>query len=127
MRIACSVFKVIGTIAAVLAGILAALVLFFGFMIVEVEDTAMLPELQPGEKAVVLRCDTVRVSSPQVGDLVLLKAPYYEIGEKSSLILRRITGICGDSVEVGCDTGIKSDETQRIKKEKILGKVIYHG
>ena len=87
----------------------------------------MLPELEPGEKVLVLRCDTGDFASPSVGDIVLYETPYYEIGEKGSLMLRRITGINGDRVELRCDAGIDSERTETIKKERILGKVIYHG
>ncbi len=120
-------FKTIGAATAALAGIAAALMLFFGLTVAEVEDSSMLPELEPGEKVLVLRCDTVDFTFPSVGDIVLYEAPYYEIGEKESTMLGRVTGINGDRVEVGRDTGIDSERTETIKKERILGKVIYHG
>ena len=120
-------FKTIGAATAALAGIAAALMLFFGLTVAEVEDSSMLPELEPGEKVLVLRCDTGDFASPAVGDIVLYETPYYEIGEKGSLMLRRITGINGDRVELRCDAGIDSERTETIKKERILGKVIYHG
>ena len=120
-------FKTIGAATAALAGIAAALMLFFGLTVAEVEDSSMLPELEPGEKVLVLRCDTGDFASPSVGDIVLYETPYYEIGEKGSLMLRRITGINGDRVELRCDGGIDSERTETIKKERILGKVIYHG
>lgn len=120
-------FKTIGAVTAALAGIAAALMLFFGLTVAEVEDSSMLPELEPGEKVLVLRCDTADFASPSVGDIVLYETPYYEIGEKGSLMLRRITGINGDRVELRCDAGIDSERTETIKKERILGKVIYHG
>ena len=120
-------FKTIGAATAALAGIAAALMLFFGLTVAEVEDSGMLPELEPGEKVLVLRCDTGDFASPSVGDIVLYETPYYEIGEKGSLMLRRITGINGDRVELRCDAGIDSERTETIKKERILGKVIYHG
>ena len=120
-------FKTIGAATAALAGIAAALMLFFGLTVAEVEDSSMLPELEPGEKVLVLRCDTGDFVSPSVGDIVLYETPYYEIGEKGSLMLRRITGINGDRVELRCDAGIDSERTETIKKERILGKVIYHG
>lgn len=120
-------FKTIGAATAALAGIAAALMLFFGLTVAEVEDSSMLPELEPGEKVLVLRCDTADFASPSVGDIVLYETPYYEIGEKGSLMLRRITGINGDRVELRCDAGIDSERTETIKKERILGKVIYHG
>ena len=120
-------FKTIGAATAALAGIAAALMLFFGLTVAEVEDSSMLPELEPGEKVLVLRCDTGDFASPSVGDIVLYETPYNEIGEKGSLMLRRITGINGDRVELRCDAGIDSERTETIKKERILGKVIYHG
>ena len=120
-------FKTIGAATAALAGIAAALMLFFGLTVAEVEDSSMLPELEPGEKVLVLRCDTGDFASPSVGDIVLYETPYYEIGEKGSLMLRRITGINGDRVELRCDGGIDSERTETIKKERILGKVIYRG
>ena len=120
-------FKTIGAATAALAGIAAALMLFFGLTVAEVEDSSMLPELEPGEKVLDLRCDTGDFASPSVGDIVLYETPYYEIGEKGSLMLRRITGINGDRVELRCDAGIDSERTETIKKERILGKVIYHG
>ena len=120
-------FKTIGAATAALAGIAAALMLFFGLTVAEVEDSSMLPELEPGEKVLVLRCNTGDFASPSVGDIVLYETPYYEIGEKGSLMLRRITGINGDRVELRCDAGIDSERTETIKKERILGKVIYHG
>ena len=120
-------FRTMGAITAALAGTAAALALFFSFMIAEVEDSSMLRELEPGEKVLVLRCDTVDFTFPSVGDIVLYEAPYYEIGEKESTMLGRVTGINGDRVEVGRDTGIDLGKTETIKKEKILGKVIYHG
>ena len=120
-------FKTIGAATAALAGIAAALMLFFGLTVAEVEDSSMLPELEPGEKVLVLRCDTGDFASPSVGDIVLYETPYYEIGEKGSLMLRRITGINGDRVELRRDAGMDSERTETIKKEKILGQVIYHG
>ena len=127
MGVVRNIFKTIGAATAALAGIAAALMLFFGLTVAEVEDSSMLPELEPGEKVLVLRCDTGDFASPSVGDIVLYETPYYEIGEKGSLMLRRITGINGDRVELRCDAGIDSERTETIKKERILGKVIYHG
>ena len=120
-------FKTIGAATAALAGIAAALMLVVGLTVAEVEDSSMRPELEPGEKVLVLRCDTADFASPSVGVIVLYETPYYEIGEKGSLMLRRITGINGDRVELRCDAGIDSERTETIKKERILGKVIYHG
>ena len=127
MGVVRNIFKTIGAITAASAGIAAALILFFGLTVADVEDSSMLPELEPGEKVLVLRWDTVDFASPSVGDIVLYETPYYEIGEKGSLMLRRITGINGDRVELRCDAGIDSERTETIKKERILGKVIYHG
>ena len=120
-------FKTIGAATAALAGIAAALMLFFGLTVAEVEDSSMLPELETGEKVLVLRCDNGDFASTSVGDIVLYETPYYEIGEKGSLMLRRIKSIKGDRVELRCDAGIDSERTETIKKERILGKVIYHG
>ena len=120
-------FKTIGAATAALAGIAAALMLFFGLTVAEVEDSSMLPELEPGEKVLVLRCDTGDFASPSVGDIVLYETPYYEIGEKGSLMLRRITGINGDRVELRCDAGIDSERTDTLKKDKLWRTAIYHG
>ena len=47
--------KLFGCMAAALVGVAAAVLIFMSFMVVEVEDSFMLPELEPGSSVIAVR------------------------------------------------------------------------
>ena len=60
----------------------------------------------------------------ETGDLVVYKAPYYHIDGQGMYLVRRISGIRNDMVEVTADAQVPRAETEIIEKDIILGKVI---
>ena len=113
--------KTVSGVAAALAGAAAALWLFAGFMVVEVEGAQMLPLLEPGQKLVADRMNTENL---QEGDLIVYRAPYYSTNGEGQYLVRRISGVSGETVEVTAGTYSLQPDTEIIEKDIILGKVI---
>lgn len=129
MRLLGKAVKAIGYPVAAIMGIAAAVLLFLSVMIVKIEDGSMLPVIEPGDRVVAIRMDLPMgsVRSLDVGDLVVYMAPYYEIGGKGVYLVRRVSGMNGDMIEVDCEESLPASEKEILSKEKILGKVIYNG
>ena len=107
-------------ILAALLGFGLALGMFCSFALVRVEGSDMLPTLEPGEHVWINKWKTDDLA---VGDLVLYKAPYYEIdGEQYPL--RRVVGIREGWIKVGCDADLVLDGTQMIPAEYVVGTAI---
>jgi len=121
MKILKGIFRLLSKITAAVLGAVAAVWLFSAFMVIEVEGSVMLPELEPGQKIIVSRMDTQNL---ETGDLVVYKAPYYHIDGQGMYLVRRISGIRNDMVEVTADAQVPRAETEIIEKDIILGKVI---
>ena len=123
--------RLLGCAVAVIIGIAAAAAFFFCIMIVKVEDSYMLPAIEPGSRVIAVRthlpADIGVEPEVNVGDLVVYKAPYYEIDCEGTYVVRRVSGIKDGMVAVSCDTDSVSSEKVILSKEKILGKVVYHG
>lgn len=107
-------------ILAALLGFGLALGLFCSFALVRVESSDMLPTLEPGDHVWINKW---KKDDLAVGDLVLYKAPYYEI-DGAQYPLRRVVGIRDGWIKVGCDADLVSDSTQMIPAEYVVGKAI---
>ena len=131
MRLAKKTAKIFGCAAAAMVGLTAAMILFMSLMIIKVEDSSMLPALEPGSIVIAVRtplpADIWAAPSVKVGDMVVFRTPYYEIGSDGIYHIRRVSGLNGDMIEVCCDEGAGSLEREIMSKKKILGKVIYNG
>lgn len=129
MRLLGKAVKVIGYPVASIMGIAAAVLLFLSVMVVKIEDGSMLPVIEPGDRVVAVRMDLPVGPAPSldVGDLVVYRAPYYEIGGKGVYLVRRVSGMNGDMIEVRCEESLAASEKEILSKEIILGKVIYNG
>ena len=123
--------NIFGYTVAALVGLAAAVVLFLSVMIVKVDDSSMLPEIEPGSRVIAVRthfpADIGVSPSVKVGDLVVYRVPYYEIDGKGVYVVRRVSGMNGELVEVSSEEGPAALEKDILSKEKILGKVIYNG
>jgi len=113
----------LGTAACL--GIFLGVAVFCSLDVVEVTGSTMLPELEPGDRVLVLR-DTpfFESSGIQVGDLVLHETPYYTADGEGRKRIRRVTGIRGSWLRLNCDAKtVKSQETM-VRRDRILGEVI---
>ena len=123
--------NIFGYTVAALVGLAAAVLLFLSMMVVKVEDGSMLPEIEPGSRVIAVRthfpADIGVSPSVNVGDLVVYRVPYYEIDGKGVYVVRRVSGMNGELVEVSSEEGSAALEKDILSKEKILGKVIYNG
>ena len=128
MRMAKKMVRILACTVAAVTGAAAAVLLFMSVMTVKVEDSSMLPELLPGSRVVALRTDShVNIftePSVSVGDLVVYRAPYYEIGSEGIYRVRRVSGMRNDMIEVCCEGSAAAAEKEVLSKEKILGKVV---
>lgn len=106
-------------LAAVLDTGLAA-GLFCSFALVRVEGSDMLPTLEPGDYVLINKWKKDELA---VGDLVLYKAPYYEI-DGAQYPLRRVVGVRDGWIKVGCDADLVLDGTQMIPAEYVVGTAI---
>lgn len=109
-------------LAALLGAGLAA-GLFCSFTLVRVQDSTMLPALEPGDYVLINKWNRTDLA---VGDLVLYKAPCYDI-DGAQYPLRRVTGIREGWIKVGCDAALAQDSTQMIPAEYVVGTVICAG
>ena len=123
--------NIFGCAVAALVGLAAAVLLFLSMMVVKVEDGSMLPEIEPGSGGIAVRthfpADIGVAPSVNVGDLVVYRVPYYEIDGKGVYVVRRVSGMNGELVEISSEEGSAALEKDILSKEKILGKVIYNG
>ena len=129
MKLLGKAVKAMGYPLAAIIGVAAAVLLFLSVMVVKIEDGSMLPVIEPGDRVVAVRMDLPVGPAPSldVGDLVVYRAPYYEIGGTGVYLVRRVSGMNGDMVEVRCEESLAASEKEILSKEKILGKVIYNG
>lgn len=129
MRLLGKAVKAMGYPLAAIIGVAAAVLLFLSAMVVKIEDGSMLPVIEPGDRVIAVRIDLPVGPAPSlyVGDLVVYRAPYYEIGGKGVYLVRRVSGMNGDMIEVCGEESLAASEKEILSKEKILGKVIYNG
>lgn len=107
-------------ILAALLGFGLALGLFCSFALVRVEGSDMLPTLESGDHVLINKW---KKDDLAVGDLVLYKAPYYEI-DGTQYPLRRVVGVRDGWIKVGCDADLVLDGTQMIPVEYVVGTAI---
>ena len=116
--------KIIGWGLSAALGVALGVLIYSSLMLVSVEGSSMLPELEPGAKVVVNRlADGYDVN---VGDLVLYEAPYYTVDGEGAYLVRRVTGSRGKWLKVDCDVKTAENKETIVDKEKILGKVLFH-
>ena len=120
--------RILACTMAAVTGAAATVLLFMSVMTVKVEDSSMLPELLPGSRVVAFRTDSplnlYNASSIGVGDLVVYRVPYYEVGSEGIYCVRRVSGVKTDMIEVSCERSTATVEKEVLSKEKILGKVV---
>ncbi len=122
------VVRILSCIAAAAAGVSVAVLLFMSVMTVKVEDSSMLPELLPGSRVVAIRTDSplniYDASSIGVGDMVVYRVPYYDVGSEGVYCVRRVSGVKADMIEVSRGGNAGSVEKEVLSREKISGKVV---
>lgn len=120
--------RILACTMAAVTGAAATVLLFMSVMTVKVEDSSMLPELLPGSRVVAFRTDSplniYNASSIGVGDLVVYRVPYYEVGSEGIYCVRRVSGVKTDMIEVSRGGNAGSSEKEVLSKEKISGKVV---
>ena len=88
----------------------------------------MLPELLPGSRVVAIRTDSplniYDASYIGVGDLVVYRVPYYDVGSEGVYCVRRVSGVKADMIEVSRGGNAGSAEKEVLSREKISGKVV---
>jgi len=127
MRVLKATGRIFCRILAAAAGIAAAVILFSSFMIVEVEDSTMMPRLMPGQKILVGLYDRDSAGdrdSLATGDIIIYEAPFYDISGQNRYLVRRVTGVRNRWIEVDCEAGMTAGAADIIEKEQVLGKVI---
>ena len=122
------VVRILACTAAAVTGTAAAMLLFMSVMTVKVEDSSMLPELLPGSRVVAIRTDSplniYDASYIGVGDLVVYRVPYYDVGSEGVYCVRRVSGVKADMIEVSRGGNAGSVEKEVLSREKISGKVV---
>lgn len=122
------VVRILACTAAAVTGTAAAMLLFMSVMTVKVEDSSMLPELLPGSRVVAIRTDSplniYDASYIGVGDLVVYRVPYYDVGSEGVYCVRRVSGVKADMIEVSRGGNAGSAEKEVLSREKISGKVV---
>lgn len=113
-RFLCKIF-------AAAIGVIAAIALFSSFMVLKVEGSSMLPTLEPGQRVIVNKLDRKDFG---VGDLVVYKAPYYNIDGEGQYLIRRVVGVRDSWIKVGRETDMVATDTEIIEKDIVLGKVM---
>ncbi|MCI6012794.1 MAG: hypothetical protein PUK54_06155 [Firmicutes bacterium] len=108
-------------VSAVLGAALGFL-LSASFTVVEVGSSDMLPTLEPGEKAIVLR--DCFVDQYETGDLVACRAPYHTVYDGGNYLIRRVTGSRDGWIRLDCDAKTARTQERMAEKTEILGKVI---
>lgn len=110
----------LGVFAALGVGL--GLLIYSLVMVVQVQGSAMLPTMEPGDRLLVSRLsggETV-----QVGDVIVYEAPYYTIDGEGATLVRRVTGSRGSWIRVDCDAPTTRDQEALVAAEDIKGKVI---
>ena len=117
--------KIVSRGAAALLGAGLGVILFSSLMIVDVTGSSMLPELEPGDRVLVLRSSLVYGEPElQVGDLVIYEAPYYTTSGEGRQQVRRVTGMRGSWLRLNCDMKTTVSQEVMAVREEIQGKVI---
>ncbi|MGN0734486.1 MAG: S26 family signal peptidase [Anaerovoracaceae bacterium] len=123
-----NVLRILACTVAAVTGIAAAMLLFMSVMTVKVEDSSMLPELLPGSRVVAVRTDSplniYDASSIGVGDMVVYRVPYYDVGSEGVYCVRHVSGVKADMIEVSRGGNAGSAEKEVLSREKISGKVV---
>lgn len=106
-------------------GVAAGAAVFSSLMVVCVEGTAMLPQLEPGDRLLVLRdSPVVERRQLQVGDLVVYEAPYFTVDGEGLEKVLRVTGTRGSWLRLNCDVKTVQNQEIMVTEEEILGKVL---
>lgn len=108
-----------------LAGLFLAMIMYTSFAFIEIESSEMMPALEPGKHMLVEK--NVCADEYNVGDIIVYEAPYFDINEAGRYSVRCIAGKNGNVLEVGSEQGLLRGESEVVKIDKILGKVIWNG
>ena len=120
-----SLFKIFCFTFSAVLGVTVGLAVFSSLMLVTVGGSSMLPELEQGDRVLVLQ--ESRVTGPlnlSVGDLVVYEAPYYTTDGEGLLKIRRITGTRGSWLRLDSDLKTVGESEVLVRRSEIVGKVI---
>lgn len=94
--------KAVLYIAAALVGIMSAYLLSGIFMLTEMTGDGMEPSIENGSDLIINKI-AYRKAKPQTGDVVALKNHVYGEDGEGSILVRRVVGSEGDSIEIKDD------------------------
>ena len=106
------------------AGIALGIGVFSVLDVVTVEGSTMMPQLEPGDRLLVLRRSAM--GEIQTGDLVVYEAPYYTTDGEGLEKVRRVTGSRGSWLRLNCDVKTVTNQEVLVSRDEILGKVVFH-
>lgn len=108
--------------AAALVGICLGIAVHCTFMIVEEQSSAMLPDIEPGQKVIIYLL--AKNDEIQVGDIVAYMAPYYTVDGENGILLKRVVEVTSEDFILSSDVQTTEDMRVKVSKEEILGRVI---
>lgn len=116
-----------GTFCGILGGVLgvcAGIAVHCSFMSFEIDSSAMLPALEPGQKVLVFMAgDKEQIKA---GDMVACRTPYYTVEGDGPILVRRVVSTKGEKVVLQCDAPVMGDKEIEIPKKDIIGEVVLH-
>ncbi|MBQ9961000.1 MAG: S24/S26 family peptidase [Firmicutes bacterium] len=113
--------RILWGFAAVL-GIMGAMLVHGSLMVVEQENSEMLPDIEPGQKVLVYLLE----KDYSKGDIVAFTPPYYTVGG-SGVMLLCIDHIENDTFTLVSGDYAVSDSKMKVERKDILGKAVFYG
>lgn len=110
------------SLVSALAGICLAVTVHCAFMTVEEQSSAMLPDIEPGQKVLVYLL--AKDSDIHEGDIVAFESPYYTVGGENGILLRKVSKVSKESVVLSCGANMTQKEDVEISRDDILGKAV---
>lgn len=96
--------RVIAYVAAAVAGIFAAVMISGVFMITEAMGSGMEPAVNAGSHIIINKAAYLSEDSqPKTGDVIAFKSGLYGEEGEGSILIRRVAGVAGDTVEIKDD------------------------
>lgn len=96
--------RVVAYVAAAIAGIFAAVMVSGVFMITEVMGSGMEPAVNAGSHIIINKAAYLSEDSqPEKGDVIAFKSSLYGEEGEGSILIRRVAGVAGDTVEIKDD------------------------
>ena len=96
--------RVVAYVAAAVAGIFAAVMISGVFMITEAMGSGMEPAVNAGSHIIINKAAYLSEDSqPKTGDVIAFKSSLYGEEGEGSILIRRVAGVAGDTVEIKDD------------------------